>query len=209
MRKTPSEIFKSLDYLNDDVIMHNMVAPFRDWDMEGLTIQECAAISVYIEFSTNDKPFADEITKILFSDAELTKPFRIVLGAIVSGELKRRKHQTVTKAGRDLWVYLAIEYAMREDLRKYTDDGGLQSDEKGLFYEMALHLKLNKKTIETAYDNGKTIYQDSPYHDAIQKHFKPLDLQIIEDGIFAGRVVDNAETPIRGHSVLAGHTREK
>ena len=177
--------------------------------IKGLSLDEYIAVKQYLEYSTEKQPKSDLIEEILSSDAELSKRFRITLGIIISGKAKRWKHQKTTLADRDLWVYLAIEYAMREGFKKHTDDRGLQTDEKGLFYEMALHLKLNKKTIETAYDNGKTIYQDSHYHDAIQKHFKPLDLQIIEDGIFAGRVVDNAETPIRGHSLLAEAAREK
>jgi hypothetical protein len=167
-KKTPSEIFGSLDYLNDDVIMNNFRVPFSDWDEEGLTIHECAAISAYLGFSTKDKPFADEIIKLLESDAELTTPFRKALGEIIAGKAKRGKHEKITKAGRDLWVYLAIEYAGREGYGKYSS-----GNNNGLFVDMASHLFLTSDAIEKAYGSGQKIYQDSPYHEEIEKHFKP------------------------------------
>lgn len=166
--QTPSEIFKSLDYLNDDVIMNSFRAPYSDWDDEGLSIHECAAISQYLEFSTNDKPFADGIIKILGSDVELTKPFRKALGEIIAGEAKRGKHEKITKAGRYLWVYLAIEYASREGYGKYSS-----GDKNGLFVDMDNHLKYKEGNAEKMYRKGEEIYKKSLYHDAIAEHFKP------------------------------------
>jgi hypothetical protein len=167
-KKIPSEIFKSLDYLYDDVIMNNFRVPFSDWDETGLSIHECAAISSYLEFSTNNKPFAGEIIRLLEGDAELTKPFRKALGEIIAGEAKRGKHEKITKAGRDLWLYLAIEYAELEGYGKYSSNKN-----NGLFVDMASHLFLTQGAIEKAYESGQKIYQDSLYHDAIAEHFKP------------------------------------
>jgi hypothetical protein len=167
-KKTPPEIFRSLDYLNDDVIMNNFRVPFSDWDEEGLSIHECAAISAYLEFSTTGKPFADEIIKILESDAELTRPFRKALGEIIAGKARRGKHMTITKAGRDLWVYLAIEYASREGYGKYSSGG-----KNGLFVDMDNHLDYEEGNAEKMYRKGEEIYIKSLYHDAIAEHFKP------------------------------------
>jgi hypothetical protein len=176
LRKKPSlsEIFKSLDYMREN--NYSLMVIFRangfGYLPEGLHSYEWSAMLEYLEYSTNTKPQARKICQLLRSDIELSMPFRAFVAIALSGELKRGKHNKVTLADRDLWVYLAISYAERQGFTsRYT--------EYGTFATMAVHIGISEtKSIELvrkAFESGERIYiaMNADFHKVIELGFTP------------------------------------
>jgi hypothetical protein len=153
------EIFKSLDYLREPGVMLRLRCSQNDM---ALSVQERMAITEFMD-NKNEKMLIDVVRE----NQKPSRFFMFWLSQLLADKLEKNTNRI--KADRDLWIFMAIDFAQRSCGFSLTHDDLL------VFELMAKHMQEKKHdAIHKAYYRGKVIFDSFPDKTKAQNFFQPL-----------------------------------